>query len=233
MEATKTNAWRYIYIAAIILLLCLWLHQCQQTSTAYDRAARNERILNDSVKHYKNAIGTLTASVETLQFESKQMNEFLKTKDAQLTALTKSFSEIKFAAQYNSKITIPKVGIAFDKPITAIPTDSTCSEYTLVLPEPGAYFGEWFNFGYKVMPDSLEIGPFNTWTKTTLIQGKKRNWFLGPTKIVTEVTNDNPFIEVDELVGAELVYEEEWYRKWWVWLLTGITIGGTVNSLTR
>lgn len=206
------------YIISVILLIVL-LHQCGQASENTSLATHNYEALTDSVKHYKNALGTVTASKKTLQFDNSQLQKIVLDKDKELQALSKEFAKVKSLVKFESRIEFEPIAINFDIPVD-LSADSTGR-----FERSGAVFSDWYSLGYQVNNKGLTIEPFTTWTETTVITGFKKKWLLGKTYVATEITNSNPHIEINEIIAAEVVVPVPWYQKWYVWLGAGIAGG--------
>lgn len=206
---------KYISHVFIGILLIFIVYQCESSKENKQLSKKNMEALTDSITHYKNKLGTITASKKTLQLEKDQLKEVLLDKDEELAALAKEFSSVKSVVKYEQVTKFDTIRIPFDTPI--------------VTPEPfertGAKFTDWYSLGYKVSNDSLVIEPFETWTETTVITGFKKKWFLGEKTLTTDITNSNPYIDVIEIKSAEVVIPKYWYEKWYVWLAAGITGG--------
>ncbi|WP_348676922.1 DUF6549 family protein [Flavobacterium coralii] len=208
---------RYIpYIVIAALILVIW-HQCERNTDNESRYNANVEALTDSVRYHKLKNGNVVAEKKALLLTNKELKEVLLEKDENLRLMAKEYAKIKSAYTFKSEIKIPELKFAFDEPIVL---DSLGR-----FERTGAKFTDWYSLGYKVTNDSLTIEPFYTWTETKLVTGTKRKWFLGKETLTTSIVNTNPFIEVTEITGAEVVIKKQWYEKWYVWAAVGAAGG--------
>lgn len=210
---------KYIPHIIIVVLVLLLLGQCSAHKTDNARSKDIISILQEQVKYYENENGTLTATKGTLQLENSELKDLILDKDAELKNLADEFARVKSFVKYKTVTKFDTIYIAFDTPIDSVPA----------FERSGSVFNEWYQLGYKVNNTGLQIEPFYTWTETTVITGVKRNWFLGPERITTDITNSNPYIEVNDLKAAEVIVHQPWYKKWWVWAIAGAA-GGVMIS---
>lgn len=205
----------------IIAILLIWaIHNCERKNYYKDTGSANATALTDSVKYFKNRLGTQTASIKTMLLDKKGMQDLLLSKDKELAALSKEFAKIKYVTKSKSTAKFDSISVKFDTPIVLHPND-TINRFE----RSGAVFTEWYSLGYKVNNDSLVIDPFETWTQTTVITGIKRKWFLGKETLTTDITNTNPHITVTGITSAELTVSTSFWKKWYVWLAAGV-VGG-------
>ncbi|KAF2520061.1 hypothetical protein E0W68_02235 [Flavobacterium salilacus subsp. salilacus] len=116
---------KYLPYGVIIFLIVALFLQCEKNN--YDRniAKQNEEALADSVKHYKNKLGTVTASIKTLQLTEQQLQKELIEKDAELAALAAEFKTVKSLTRFTSNIQLEPVSFAFDEPIYPASAEDT------------------------------------------------------------------------------------------------------------
>ncbi|KAF2518242.1 hypothetical protein E0W68_09465 [Flavobacterium salilacus subsp. salilacus] len=217
---------RYISYSVIAVLITVLLLQCEKNTDYRNIAKQNEEALTDSIKHYKNKLGTITASRQTLQLTQQQLQQELIEKDAELAALAAEFKTIKNLTRFKSNIQLEPVNFAFDEPLYPASAEDTTDYFE----RKGFTQTQWYSMGYKVTNDSLTIQPFTTWTETTVITGFKRKWFLGRQTLVTDVTNTNPYINVTAIQAADVTVPEPWYKKWYMWLAAGFVTGIAVTA---
>lgn len=211
---------RVISYAVPLFLLVIVVHQCQQNAEIKNLARANTNALTDSIRYYTNRLGSQTATIRTLELDKRQFESLIIEKDKELSKLVKEFASVTSVTQAQSEITIDTVAVKFDE---KIPVGDSLRHFA----RSGTIKNKWYDVGYKITADSLVISPFSTWTKTTLITGTKRKWFLGKETLVTEITYDNPYIRVNDIKAAEVTVPRPWYQKWYVWLAAGL-VGGLV-----
>lgn len=200
----------YIIIAGLVLSLLFSFVNCSRERTTSND---NMAALTDTVTHYKNALGTQTASVKTLELDKKQANNLLLKKDAQLAALVKEFAKVHYVTKYVTTTRIDTISVAFTDTIPCV------FERTDTIKR------KWYSFTYSVNQNGLKIDSLQFKNTATVISGVKRKWFLGKETLFTEITNTNPYIKVNEIKAAEISLPTPIYKKWWVWLGMGLAGG--------
>lgn len=203
---TKLGLW----IISILFVLSL-IRGCNQ-GKELERYANNERVLKDSIKTYKLSNGNLAYSVGQLQYTKNELQEKLFDKDKQMNEMRKKFSKVTGASTFKMTTTIPKISVAHNpipKDTINNPKDSTdVAEVPCKFEKRnGAYFGEWFEFGYNVTKDSLEIEPFSTWTDVKRVDGVKKKWFLGRATPTSDFSFTNPFVTASEVKVIVVPYK--------------------------
>jgi hypothetical protein len=211
---------RIIPYALLLFLLVIIVRQCQQNSKIKDLAQANTNTLTDSIRYYTNRLGSQTAMIRTLQLDKQQFESLIIEKDKELSKLAEEFVSVKSVTQAQSEITIDTIAVKFEE---KIPIGDSAGSFV----RSGLIKNKWYTVGYKVTNDSLTLSPFSTLTKTYIITGTKRRWFLGKETLTTEVSYDNPYIKVTEMEAAEIAVHQKWYQKWYVWLAAGL-VGGLV-----
>ena len=199
----------------IICLVLLLVYKCDENKQNLDGYTNNIDALTDSVMHYKNVIGTHTASIKTLQIEKKQLKKLVLKKDSLLNALSNTFSSVKSVTKYKTITKIDTVYITHGNITDSLP----------YFKLQGSSSNKWLSMEYTVTPDSLIIAPLSVYTETAVITGYKRKWFLGKESLVTEVTHTNPYITTTGIKSAEVILPSPWYKKWYVWLAAGLAGG--------
>lgn len=199
-----------ITIAVLAVLLFLSVQKCSYWK---GNSAVNLDALTDTVKHYKNALGTQTVSIKTLQLTEKQLKEIIIKKDDTLKALASEFAKVKSVVKY--------------KTVTRI--DTVKVEYTEMIPcefeRSGNKVHKWYSFNYFSNENGIIIDSLTIPNTTAVITGVKRKWFLGKQTITTDITNSNPYIKVTDIKSAEIDIPEAWYKKWYFWLVKGFILG--------
>ncbi len=208
-----------LYIITGLLLFGL-IYQCERSAEYKELSEANMQALTDTVTHYRNALGTQTASIKTLQLDRQQLQKVLVEKDSELKALVKGFAKVNNVTNFKSDIEFEPIAIAYDEPIQLNTADSTVR-----FMRTGTVFNKWYSLSYKLDNDSIVIHPFTTYTETTVITGLKRKWLLGRQTLTTDITNTNPYITVTQIKAAETTVPVPWYKKWYIWLGAGV-IGG-------
>lgn len=194
----------YIIIAIMALL---WF---QQYNNIQKQTLSNTEALNDTIKYYKNTLGTVTASKKTLQVINKRQALELLNNDNEIKKLTLEFSKVNNIVKIESVTNIPEIKIPFQKPISNINFE-----------KKGKIKEKHYSFNYYFNKSEFILDSLNILNKTTVITGFKRKWFLGKQTLITDVTNSNPYITVTDIKATEVIIPEPWYKKWYVWLATG------------
>ncbi len=204
----------YIIITVLGIALLLTTRQC---SNARSFAEANYVALTDTVQHFKNGLGTQTASIKTLQMENSQLQNIIIGKDKELSALSKEFSKIRSVVKFRTVTQFDTIQISYKDTVPC------------VFERIDAIADKWYSFGYRSDQKGLAIDNFKTWTSATMITGTKRKWFLGEEVVKTDITLSNPHMAITDITAAEVVLPSPWYRKWYVWLAVG-AVGGFVMA---
>lgn len=210
--------WREILILILTVILVASVQECGSEKS---RANANYKALTDTTSHFKNRLGTITASRAALQLTNSELKQTLLSKDDSLNQLSKEFVQLRSVVKFSSKLKLPAAAVKFETPIPG----QTCDSLPLAFERSGAFRQKWFQFYYSVTPDSLKITDMAMNNTTTVITGVKRKWFLGKQVVKTDVTHSNPYISTQQITSAEVVVPEPWYKKWYLWLAAGIAGG--------
>lgn len=204
--------------ALCLMLAVAFLLSLQKCSEEIGRADDNLAALTDTVKHFKNKLGTQTASIKTLQLTKKQLQDNFIKKDAELKLLAKEFASIKSVVRYQTITEIDTILVLFKE---RIPCDFT--------PKIDSVKTKYYSFAYKLDPAGLQLNKIIIPNEATILTGFKRKWFLGKQTLTTDVTNSNPYIQVTGITSADVVIPEPWYKKWYVWLAAGLVTGAFIK----
>jgi hypothetical protein len=208
---------KYIPYIVIVMLAISLLLSARQCSIATSTANTNYNTLTDTVNHFKNRIGTITASKATLQLNNAQLQGIILNKDNALAALAKEFAEVKSVVKFQAVTKFDTIQIAYKDSIPC------------VFERSGTISDKWYSFGYKADQAGVTIDSFKTWISASVVTGTKRKWFLGEQTIKTDITLSNPNMIVADITTAEVVVPSPWYRKWYMWLAVG-AVGGFVMA---
>lgn len=203
---------KFIYMLLLFLLFIV-VYQCKSGTDNQKRWAQNTQGLTDSITHYKNKLGTITASKRVLEYNAKELQEQLLAKDEELKALVSEFYRVKNVVKYKTITRVDTIRVTF--------TDSISIDFS----KNGRLLDKWYSFNYNVDNKGFTIYDLEIPTEATLITGYKKKWFLGRQSLVTTVTHSNPNIVVVQLQSATEVVPNPWYTKWYVWLGAG-AVGG-------
>lgn len=216
IQPKKINyfTWRNFLISILIAMFCY--SACNSIKTGRIKEA-NAKVLVDSVRYFKNRIGTQTATINLLRLDNEQLNDLVLDKDEELSKLVKDFSKVTTITKYKTVMQIDTIRIAYKDTVPCI------------FERSGEVKEDWYSFSYKSNQKGIQIDSLSTWTSTTSITGFKRKWFLGQQTAVTDITNSNPYIKVTQMKSVEVTVPEPWYKKWYVWLVTGV-LGGFLIS---
>lgn len=97
------------YILCGVLLVLLLQQRCSGKNIVKD----NYEALNDSIKYYKNRLGTETATIKTLQADKKTLGVLLTDKDKELQELIKEFSSVRNVVKYKDRIIIDTIQVTY------------------------------------------------------------------------------------------------------------------------
>jgi hypothetical protein len=201
------------YVAFIIFLIAALVYQCESHSRFKDNTAANIATITDSVQHYKNALGTQTATVKTLQLSQRNLNSQFLEKDPALQSLSKEFSTIKSVIKYQSITRIDTIKIRYRDTVPCI------------FERSGNVKNMNYSFVYDVTQKGMEIDSVYIPTSVTLLTGTKRKWLMGKEYVTTDITNSNPLVSIQTIQSAEVIISHPWYKKWYVWLGAGLAGG--------
>jgi len=106
--------YKNILILGLITALLISINQCAST-----KKIANSQVIayTDSTNHYKNELGTITASKKVLELEKKDLKELLYSKDITLNELRKEFSIVNTIVQTETSIVIDSVSVPFETKI--------------------------------------------------------------------------------------------------------------------
>lgn len=149
----------------------------------------------------------------TLLLTAEELQENIIDKDHEIKVLSAGFHAVQYVTTIKTITKTDTIKIPFEKPIP-------CN-----FVREGAVFKEWFSLGYKVDSLGLTIEPIIIPNKQIIITGFKRKWFLGRTNAVTEVSNTNPLIEIQDVHSFETVVPKHWYDSKILWLTAGLLTG--------
>lgn len=195
------------------LLLLLVIYQCENRHSIKTITDNNLQALTDSVKQYKNTLGTQSASLQTLQLNANQLEKLILKKDSQLASLKKEFSKVHSVVKVETKTVFDTIRIVYK--------DSVPYHFT----RSGEIRSQWYSLKYTSGQKGIVIDSLRTWTSTSVLTGIKRKWLLGKPVVTTDITNTNPYVTVSGVKSVEVVVPEPIYRKWYVWLAAGIAGG--------
>ncbi|KGO88103.1 hypothetical protein Q765_03345 [Flavobacterium rivuli WB 3.3-2 = DSM 21788] len=194
-------------IAALAIALLFSVQHCRYIAGNTDA---NLAAITDTVTHYKNKLGTTTASIKTLQLDNKQVKDLLTKKDAELAALASEFANVHSVVKYNTDTRVDTIPIPYKDTVPCI------------FERTGAIKKQWYSFGYRSNQKGVEIDTLSFPNTATVITGTKRKWFLGKQTLTTDITNSNPYVKVTDIRAVEITLPVPWYKKWWLWLAAGV-----------
>jgi len=172
------------------------VHECRKSDQFADS---QKAALVDTTNHYKNELGTITATKKVLQLEKKELKELVYSQDTSLNKLRKDFSKVKAIVQTKTITIIDTVSVPFE---IHIPCE---------FERKGKHNKEWFQFNYNVNQSGLTFTDFTIPNKQTSITGFKRKWFLGKQTYVTDITNSNPYMKTVEVQTVQVVVPKRVY----------------------
>lgn len=180
----------------LVIAVCIFGYiKCEGEKRANDNIAT----LQGEVSHYKNKVGGLTATVGTLQFTKKQLEQSILEKNDSLRSLADEFSRISHIIQTETVTEIDSIPVPYEVPVPF--------EFT----RTGTKIDEWYSFDYVSNQNGLSLHNYKTWTETITIPGFKRKWFLGRQYATTDVTHTNPNITTVSIKSVEVIVPVRWY----------------------
>lgn len=200
----------------VILLMLLLLSECKRRAEKVKSEA-NLTAVFDTVKHYKNKIGTQSATITTLQLDKRLFHDLVLKKDIELKQLTREFSTVNSIVKIKTVTRLDTIYVPFKEEIDcAFRVEDTIDT-------------KHYSFNYEVDSAGLRLTNFKIPNQTTVFTGYKRKWLLGEQTLTTDITNSNPYIQTENIISAEIVIPEPWYKKWYVWLAAGLLAGAMVK----
>lgn len=200
----------YIIIVLLAVLLLLSVQRCQRVESV---ALKNMQAWNDTLITFENKVGTITASIKTLQVDKSTLKSMVLERDKKLAALAGEFAQVHTVVQTNTVTKIDTIHVVYTEPVT--------SDFQ----RSGSVNERWYSFTYQSNENGLRLSNFAVPDTVALITGIKRKWFLGKETLTTDVTHSNPHVTVTGITSAELTVPTPWYKKWYVWMVAG-AIGG-------
>jgi septal ring factor EnvC (AmiA/AmiB activator) len=100
----------YIMIAVLVVLLLAASKECNRRRSFADT---NLQALTDTVQHFRNSLGTQTASIRILQMDKSQMQKMIIDKDKELGALTKEFTKVRSVVKFRTVTQYDTILIAY------------------------------------------------------------------------------------------------------------------------
>ena len=153
----------------------------------------------DATNHFKNKLGTITATKKVLELEKKDLKELIYSQDTTLNALRKEFAKVKTIVKTKTIVIIDSIPVPFE---VRVPCD---------FERKGKHLDKWLQFDYAVNQDGFKISDFTIPNEQTTITGFKRSWFLGRQSYVTDITNTNPYIKIVEVKTIQVVVPKRFY----------------------
>ncbi|ALM49320.1 hypothetical protein AMR72_10700 [Flavobacterium psychrophilum] len=204
---------KYIWQTATAVLIVLLFASVQTCSSNKSVANNYTSLLTDTVNYYKNRLGTITATKSTLQLENKQLQNLLINKDIELRKLTAEFSKIRSLVKYETVTLIDSIPIVYKDTVPC------------VFKRSGTINEKWYTLNWQSDQKGIRIDSLHFENTVTVINGLKRNWFLGEEILVTDITNSNPYLKTNNITSAEITIRQPWFKKWFVWFMLGSASG--------
>lgn len=213
METFKTILWRNLVgIFVAILLLCMLFSQCSEKH----RLQTNLTALSTENSSYKNKLGTQTMVAAKLLLTAEELQKTVIDKNQKIKVLSAGFHAIQYITTIKTNTKTDTIKIPFDVP-------APCN-----FVREGAISKDWYSIGYKVDSLGVTIEPITIPNEQIIITGFKRKWFLGKTTAVTEVSNTNPLIEIQDVHSFETIVPKHWYDSKLLWLTAGFITGAII-----
>lgn len=188
--------YKNILILGLFIALFLSINQC---SSNKQLIVSQKTALIAATGHYKNKLGTITATKEVLELEKKDLKELLYVKDTILNALRKEFTTVKSIVQTETMVVIDSIAVPFK------------TEIGYDFERKGKHMDEWLQYDYNLSENGFTITDFTMLNKQTSITGFKRKWLLGKQMYTTDVINNNPYIKTVEVQTVQVVVPKRFY----------------------
>lgn len=195
--STFTDRAVRIFPYILLLIIICYLFQTCESNKGLSTALK---VSQEETTRFKNDLGRVTTSHEVLVFQNNRQQKQLIDKDVELKAMAKKFADVKATIKIITITKFDTIREAFKVPIP------------FEFERTGDIQNEWYNLGYKVNQNGLEIEPFQTWSDINVVTGFKKKWFLGKKYYTTDVTATNPYIEIPETQSTEVQVPTKWYE---------------------
>lgn len=188
--------WKNIAIVILAVALLFSWKSCKNNLDLKNSAIAS---LNDSTKHYRNKLGTITAEKNILEVSNKDFKKIVAQMGSNYEKLSSEFSRIKHMTVIKQEVRIDTVPVPFEVPV---PFD---------FERKGNYDSEWLKFNYLTNQNGNTFSDFIIPNEQTVLNGFKRKWFLGRQTLKTDVTNTNPYIVTTDVQTIEVVVPKRFY----------------------
>lgn len=232
LDGMKINTGRFLNIMAVVVamfFLFMWLDSCSGRKNDKSTYEQNEAAYRDSVKNIKNELGGFSATKLTLQLSNDDLKKKLAETakkgtqaEKELALLTKKFNKLVAAGSFEGKATYDTIEITH--------TDPSWKELPEFKPKRDTINAPYFNAYLFTTKEKTIITDLHIPTSGHIVFGYKQNGLFNKDEARMELTFGNPHIEVTKATGTIVIIETPWYKKWWVWLITGLT-GGFIGKM--
>lgn len=216
MKTTEKKIW---FIIGVIWIIGALLTIIYIQNNKIKEARHTVNALTSELKTYKLKNGNLVYSNEIATLHNRTLKQNIIDKDNELKEMADKFAKVTQVQKIKAKISLPKTKIKHDTVFVYKDLDS------LKITLKGAYYNEWYEFGYTATQDSLTINPFHTWTEIKRVDGFKRKWFLGRKTYYSDITFTNPYINVEEVQTYKVAIPVKWYDTRAFNVAVGLTAG--------
>lgn len=180
-----------------------------------DIQKKNVTSLNSELTQYKLKNGMLVSSVQTLQYDKKQLKKFVIDKDKTVKELSKRFSEVTSVTKVIERIQIDSV---------AVPYKDTVA---FVFQRTGFKQGDGYSFDYDSNQKGIEISNLIIPDTTTIVSGVKKKWFWGKETYTVDLVHSNKHVKTLGIKHYEIIPEK---KKFYQTNAFKIGVGGLIGG---
>jgi hypothetical protein len=206
-EAKATFASKFPYVA-ILFLLIVCMVQCKTGLATASRQENNNKVSADSIKYFKNRIGTLTASVGTYKMTAEEFANQVALKDKQLAQLTKEFHTVSQVDKFTAQANIDSINVPFKQPIAFTDNDTLKNNFS----RSGSLNKDWLTANYHFNNKGFTLSNLQATIGITTITGFKKSWFLGRNIATTDVTSNVQGVTIIDLKSTTIVVPKRFYE---------------------
>jgi len=162
---------------------------------------------------YRLKNGQLVSSVNTLQFDKRQLNDLVLSKDQQMKEIAKRFSQIKTITKEITVTKFDTIQIRYAEPVPC------------VFQKTDTIKKKWYSFAYESNQAGIVIKDFKTSDSLIHVGGTKRKWLFGKTTATMDITHANPHVETKAVEHYEVPVEKTFVEKYWIKEIVSFVLG--------
>lgn len=210
METLKRNWIGFLF--ALIVFLSMW--NCNNNlNKDLKRQKDNVVALNKENVTYRTKNGDLVISVNTLQYDKKQLIDLVFSKDEKLNEMRKKFSSVKTIIKYNTETKFDTILVSYKDsiPCNFNKTDSIKTK--------------WYKFNYNSNQKGVVINDFTTYDSIKHVFGTKRKWLFGKETQTMDLSHSNPNVKDYNIQQIEVPENKSFVEKYYIKEILSFALG--------